>query len=390
MPRLGGRATAVSEAQNRPPNPDPRARRGRISALRPATRCISLHLAASRWPSRWPSRLPSLSTACSAPHNGAGLCFCNAGYSGDGCEVSLPCPGTPSECSGHGFCLRSKCFCDPGFEGADCSIKRACPDDCRDADGFSRGQCIHGACWCDVGFGGPNCSATAICPNDCNNVGVCYQGTCECEPGFSGPDCSVQSFDCAHNCSGHGACRYGACLCHPGWSGDDCSEALHCPRDCSGHGVCFSGHCLCNEGRGALDCRLPPLEPSAVCRVRLSFSNPTTPPVYGKRHPHMASGVLRSLCARLDGARALPGGLLGPRAVRARHVRVRPGYAAGTRAIAVGFAAVESNDAGAADPCCVTDWAGPDCSLPRGCPADCTLPGPRTAAVGFTPVIHIR
>eukprot|EP00966_Prymnesium_polylepis_P323822 7379957-Prymnesium_polylepis.1 len=28
------------------------------------------------------------------------------------------------------------------------------------------------------------------------------------------------------------------------------------------------------------------------CRILLSFSNPTTPPVNGKCHPHMASGVL--------------------------------------------------------------------------------------------------
>jgi len=106
-----------------------------------------------------------------------GSCVCSSGFTGTSCS-RMVCPGTPTECSGHGRCLDMMalsslatingdaagfsygaipnnpltwdanmvygCFCDTGYQGYDCSLK-TCPvgDDPLTVNQFDERQIIN-------------------------------------------------------------------------------------------------------------------------------------------------------------------------------------------------------------------------------------------------------
>lgn len=78
--------------------------------------------------------------------------------------------------------------------------------------------------------------------------------SCRCEEGSSGRLCeAVQLHSCLNQCNGRGACRYGYCACDAGWYGADCSL---------------------NEGRIAL---VQPLAAADQSSVAPLISQPATP-----------------------------------------------------------------------------------------------------------------
>lgn len=227
--------------------------------------------------------------------NGAtGECECFPGYrwadyptgpahaTGEDCQAAVEgrqhlitaCPGSPSECSGHGRCSGApsfRCQCEEGWTGGDCG-ERACPK---------------GRAWFDAPT---TTSDVAHQPAECSAAGVCNRqsGVCRCRRGFEGVACERMacptgssnggggsggssgggslglrgSVVTSGTCSGHGRCltmaalashamdngepvpqTYGlsgsnprtwdaqkvtGCWCEPGWAGYDCSR-LACP-----------------------------------------------------------------------------------------------------------------------------------------------------------------
>ena len=193
---------------------------------------------------------------CDAGLRGSGQCVCVPGFVGPAC--TLPCPGGPLPCGGHGTCRAvaglPQCACDAGWAGGVCG-------------------------GCAVGFGGPGCHRQ--CPADCGGHGVCTEGEtgtgdCECVPGWAGVQCGVQCPGGAQLvCNGRGTClANGTCACTRShvwgfWAGADCLRCaegyaapycLHrCPtgdggRVCSGRGQCLMGRCACDTGACGADC----------------------------------------------------------------------------------------------------------------------------------------
>eukprot|EP00301_Raphidiophrys_heterophryoidea_P021987 c6252_g1_i1.p1 GENE.c6252_g1_i1~~c6252_g1_i1.p1 ORF type:complete len:588 (+),score=99.91 c6252_g1_i1:96-1859(+) len=175
----------------------------------------------------------------------SGICTCNSGYFGDGCQNKYCSNNCTS--SVHGTCEYStgRCFCKSPWTTADCSVAQ-CMNDCSHHGECSQKEETAGKCICNTGWKNKDCSEP-ICPNNCTKHGKCQEnGVCVCDEGYRGVDCSYVK--CANECSGHGQCTQpdGICKCESGWSTIDCS-IKQCPHDCSSHGVCdfYSGRCNC-------------------------------------------------------------------------------------------------------------------------------------------------
>jgi hypothetical protein len=50
-----------------------------------------------------------------------GNCFCDVGFSGEGCENQVDAKQCPAGCSGNGVCEAGVCFCKSSHTGIDCS-----------------------------------------------------------------------------------------------------------------------------------------------------------------------------------------------------------------------------------------------------------------------------
>ena len=79
---------------------------------------------------------------------------------------------TPFDCSGHGKCHRGTCYCNPGFSGDGCEQVMTCPgNNCH-----GHGDCSNGKCVCQPGFNGDACEKKDVCAEKCNQRGVCRWG----------------------------------------------------------------------------------------------------------------------------------------------------------------------------------------------------------------------
>ena len=140
-------------------------------------------------------------------------CRCEAGWSGDGCDI--PCPGALDNnvCGGHGSCVGTTCDCTDNYYGLNCNL--TCPEpNCN-----GNGDCIvendQAVCNCRPAFKGPACNCTLTSCHyhgDCDDAGVCQcrgnfdpSTNCEtCLPNYWGESCS--HFCDAQTCNGRGTC----------------------------------------------------------------------------------------------------------------------------------------------------------------------------------------
>eukprot|EP00658_Telonema_sp_P-2_P023066 TRINITY_DN19239_c0_g1_i2.p1 TRINITY_DN19239_c0_g1~~TRINITY_DN19239_c0_g1_i2.p1 ORF type:complete len:411 (+),score=42.48 TRINITY_DN19239_c0_g1_i2:234-1466(+) len=156
--------------------------------------------------------------------NSQGLCDCISGSFGPACELRH-CPGravmdppatAPEEhvslveCSASGRCDHGTglCQCDLGFHGAGCEWRRCPVAAGRECGG--QGECtVYGECECNAGFGGADCS-TRFC-----GAGIALEAARS--PG------STKTL--GHACSGRGRCTtLGACDCDRGYWGEWCEK----------------------------------------------------------------------------------------------------------------------------------------------------------------------
>lgn len=149
-------------------------------------------------------------------------------------------------CNGQGISACGVCLCNPGRFGKGC--------ECSAHGGVSLEQ--------ERGCRPTNATFGPLC----YNRGTCICGVCECNKlddplkVISGPFCECDNYTCDMNkgllCSGaeHGECVCGKCSCRAEYSGPACA----CLKDqgpcrspenreiCSGHGKCVCGQCVCN------------------------------------------------------------------------------------------------------------------------------------------------
>jgi len=128
------------------------------------------------------------------------------------CSIELKCH---LDCSNRGKCQSDgKCGCYPGYTGQDCELYIPCPSNCTSE---SNGICkSDSTCKCYLGFQGEACeiagenqttaNLTQVmvgCKNNCTDRGICNTilGVCICEFGFFGNDCEQKSSEFVNDTS---------------------------------------------------------------------------------------------------------------------------------------------------------------------------------------------
>ena len=167
-------------------------------------------------------------------------CRCEAGWSGEGCDI--PCPGALDNniCGGHGSCVGTTCDCIDNYYGPNCNL--TCPEPNCNGNGDCLVENDQAVCNCRPAFKGPACNCTLTSCHyhgDCDDAGVCKcrgnfdpATNCEtCLPNYWGESCS--HFCDAQTCNGHGTCL----LKDPGLR----SERIECGCD---DGFDPSANCL--------------------------------------------------------------------------------------------------------------------------------------------------
>ena len=153
-------------------------------------------------------------TSC-AGANRTQQCECSGGYAGADCTITCPRGASGDVCGFHGTCVADaaaaanssgtafaggvRCVCDAGWSGQLCEVP-VCPG-FPECNGRSRGECVRtssgATCQCYIGFQGAACDALA-CPSDCSGNGVCQLSSegspqCACAYGFGGGDCATNT-----------------------------------------------------------------------------------------------------------------------------------------------------------------------------------------------------
>lgn len=208
-----------------------------------------------------------------------GLCTCWFGFSGDTCDLALPCYDWIIPCSGNGICDESSglCGCNFPFYGLNCEIAHKCYEAAGECK--SGGVCNQttGSCDCpiDPAISGVACEKRTDCAIfGCANGGVCGpNGACICRQPFYGTDCSLvnststDSFCSIDDDCVNGICNIvtGMCECNdPSSYGPLCEHRHNCsmiedqpwhPRPVSLKGCLNSG--VCDESSGLCDCPAP-------------------------------------------------------------------------------------------------------------------------------------
>ena len=197
--------------------------------------------------------------------NGPNTCECEAGFSGDKCEINAD-DCTPNPCQNNAVCVDGAnaymCDCaNTGYSGANCdtNINECDPNPCQNG-----GTCVDGinsyTCQCPSGYTDDNCetnidecadSANNNCHADAKCTDTPGSFTCECNSGFDGDGTDCKDIDeCADvkvsNCHVDADCLNTpgtfSCKCKTGFTGDG--------------NTCAACHATCAEcsGTSAQDC----------------------------------------------------------------------------------------------------------------------------------------
>ncbi|XP_061090452.1 integrin beta-2-like isoform X2 [Conger conger] len=146
-------------------------------------------------------------------NSSCGICSCERGYVGQGCECKLgdkaeselkmECQRDNStECSGRGSCVCGVCQCDASTDGM-AIYGTHCECDDRSCEVYQnkicggKGQCDCGTCKCNLDFEGSACQcrkSTEGCRNGndgsvCSDRGKCECNRCQCQEGYQPPFC---------------------------------------------------------------------------------------------------------------------------------------------------------------------------------------------------------
>ncbi|KAJ8735947.1 hypothetical protein PYW07_007567 [Mythimna separata] len=168
----------------------------------------------------------------------------------------------PADALCRNYCLRGYCFdsaegrpacsCDAGYSGERCEVY-ACHQYCSNGGVCSLNEDGEPVCQCTAGYVGERCDVS-ICKDYCLHQGNCSVGAesqpnCSCAAGYSGERCEVEL--CREHCLHGGACSVRestrGCECAAGYSGERC-EVAACQDYCL-HGNCSVG------AEGELTCR---------------------------------------------------------------------------------------------------------------------------------------
>ncbi|XP_022668562.1 uncharacterized protein LOC111253451 isoform X4 [Varroa destructor] len=224
--------------------------------------------------------------------NGAcldGLCYCNDGYGGKGCEMpdENECKYRPCDVFAH--CTNTMgsfyCSCFPGYEGDgfECKDVNECDIPELRAICVENSECCnlpgHYVCKCLDGFTG---NATEKCHDldECHDPGACgHQASCrnaagsylcECPPGLTGdPYTACNDLDecegaplCGPNAICHNSIGSFSCSCLPGYRFADpnqphkgCIDVDECASSGSSQGSICGVHAICHNTPGSFYCQ---------------------------------------------------------------------------------------------------------------------------------------
>ena len=203
-------------------------------------------------------------------------CICPSGFTGTFCESDAVVPRCQQEnCSGHGVCYYGDdgvtpiCGCDAGYTGEKCELSiDYCSNQgypCKNG-GTCRNQPHGYKCNCPQFYGGVHCGIfkSPCSGNPCANGGNCEPNPtsplgfiCHCTGLYRGPLCNLPRVCRFIRCENGGKCKEPeyrgdtVCICPPGYGGTLCTEIVH-PCDsspCQNGAVCtstLSGSFLCN------------------------------------------------------------------------------------------------------------------------------------------------
>ena len=119
------------------------------------------------------------------------MCECPSGFIGSSCQTEIDdCSHNPYQ--NGALCIDTvnsfRCGCQAGFTGEICEVNVDCSfNPCQNG-----GTCMDGVCQCPSGFNGTSCEINIdnCSPNPCQNGAFCIDGIntfmCNCQNGFTG------------------------------------------------------------------------------------------------------------------------------------------------------------------------------------------------------------
>jgi hypothetical protein len=175
-------------------------------------------------------------------------------------------------CNG-GTCIEGICDCQAGYTGEMCEIYDACWN--KNIQNGGTCDSSNGKVSCTNGYSGESCETY----DACWNKNIQNEGTCDpltslvtCKDGYFGGLCEFYDKCFGNKCNGNGTCIDGKCKCDTGYYGDKCETADKCIESgvtCQNKGTCdpVTGICLCADGYSGISCGTKSLCNGITCPI---------------------------------------------------------------------------------------------------------------------------